>query len=391
MRKNLSIKLLLFIISLSLLLLLFSCGKETPFIPTYQSPEANMVLVEGGTYTMGDWLQPYYLDQEVSQGMNIKDLSLDAERGLDFTFDMRATHDVTVDSFYISKYELTFEEFDRYCYEMKGYLHSDGFDGNADAPANHWGRGNRPAINVSWVNAINYCNWLSVKEGLKEPYELLGLVDIRWYPSRNGYRLPTEAEWEYAARSGHLMPTINNGQGHLYSGCDDIAAMDTMVVTDVGVVDTDPYTSVEGADGYFNTLRDYAWLNLNSGWKDKDATLDDNGQTWPVGTKKPNELGLHDMAGNVWEWCWDWYSPDYYAYCQSHPGENDNPKGPENVGDIGAIFCHTLRGGTWANYPVFLRTTFRFFSMKQALMGEINPTYEYSNWRTGMRICRNAE
>ncbi len=387
MRKNLLIKLLLFIISLSLLLLLFSCGKETPFVPNYQSPEANMVLVEAGTYTMGDWLPPYFLDREVSQGINIKDITLGIEHGLDFTFDMRSTHDVKVDSFYISKYELTFDEFDRYCYEMKGYLSSDGFDGNSDSPPNPWGRGNRPAINVSWVDAINYCNWLSIKEGLEESYEKLGLVDIRWYPSKNGYRLPTEAEWEYAARSGHLMP---DSLGHLYSGCDDIAAMDTSEAS-FGEVHSDPYANVEEADGYFNTLKDYAWFNLNSGWKNKDAPSDDNGQTYPVGMKRPNELDLYDMSGNVWEWCWDWYSPDYYTYCQVHPEECDNPKGPIEVGDKGAIFCHTLRGGAWANYPVYLRTTFRFFSMKQALLGAISPAYEYADWDTGMRICRNAE
>jgi formylglycine-generating enzyme required for sulfatase activity len=379
----------------ALLFVMIDCTtEEDSFVPEYKPPQLNMVLVQGGTYEMGDWLPPYILDEDVSEGINMKDITLEAKHGLDFTFDARSLHDVTVNSFYISKYEVTFDEFDRYCYEMKGYLHKDGFEGDEDYLAKEWARGDQPAIYVSWVDAINYCNWLSVKEGYEECYEILG-IDVRWYPERNGYRLPTEAEWEYAARGGHLMPNINDGKGHLYSGCDDAAGQDSFYIYkddgDSVLATTDTYLSVLDAEGHYSTLKDYAWFNLTSGWQDKEAPSDENGKSHPVGTKLPNELGLYDMAGNAWEWCWDWYSPDYYQYCQAHPDECINPRGPLEVGDIGSVRCHTLRGGSWGNYPVFLRTTFRFFSSKQVLMAEINPGYVYSNWRTGFRICRNAE
>jgi formylglycine-generating enzyme required for sulfatase activity len=388
-------KLNMFILVFALLLMLLGCSdEEESFVPPYTCPEESMIFVEGGTYRMGDWLPPYYLDEVVCEGLNIKDATMDARYGLDFTFDARARHDVTVNSFYISKYEVTFDEFDRYCYEMKGYLHKDGFKGDQDYLPKSWARGNNPAIYVSWIDAIEYCNWLSIKEGLEPCYEQLG-KDIQWFPKRNGYRLPTEAEWEYAARGGHLMPNINDGRGHLYSGCDDAAGQDSFYLYkdngDSFIVYTDRYTAITEIEGIYTFLKDYAWFNLNSGWQDKDAPGNDNGQAHPVGTKFPNALGIHDMAGNVWEWCWDWYSPDYYQYCQAHPDECIDPKGPEHVGDIGAIGCHVMRGGTWANYPVFLRTTFRFFSLNQALNYKTNPMYEYSNWRTGFRLCRTVQ
>jgi len=122
-----------------------------------------------------------------------------------------------------------------------------------------WFRGadRRPVENVSWLDAVKFCNARSRAEGLDEAYEISG-EHVTWKQSSHGYRLPTEAEWEYAARAGT--------NGERYGQLDAIA-----------------------------------WYGVNS-----------NKQTHPAGQKQPNAWGLYDMLGNVWEWCWDWYG-DYPA------------------------------------------------------------------------------
>ncbi|MBF0564110.1 MAG: formylglycine-generating enzyme family protein [Nitrospirae bacterium] len=114
------------------------------------------------------------------------------------------------------------------------------------------------------------------------------------------YRLPTEAEWEYAARSG--------GKSEKYAGTSDI-----------------------------NNLKDYAWYSENSG-----------NQTHPVGTKKPNGPGLYDMSGNVWEWVQDWYKENHYD-----ESPRDNPEGPSG-GEH-----RVLRGGSWYSEPQSVRASNR--------------------------------
>ena len=170
----------------------------------------------------------------------------------------KPVHRVYVDDFYISKYEVTFAEYDRFC-EATGRSKPDDMG---------WGRGNRSVIFVSWYDAVEYCNWLSRQTG-------------------KHYRLPTEAEWEYAARGG------NKSRGYKYSGSDNINRV--------------------------------AWYDGNS-----------NDRTHPVGTKQPNELGIYDMSGNLWEWCSDWYDSDYYSRSPER-----NPKGPTSGNS------RVLRGGSW--------------------------------------------
>jgi len=191
--------------------------------------------------------------------------------------DEKPVHQVTVSSFYIGKYEVTQKEWQ----EVMG-----------SNPSN-WKGDNLPVEQVSWYDAVDYCNKRSRKEGLTPCYSGSGSnITCNW--SANGYRLPTEAEWEYAARGG------NKSKGYKYSGSNDVGAV--------------------------------AWYDGNSGNK-----------THEVGTKAANELGIHDMSGNVWEWCWDWYNSGYYA---KSPGSD--PKGP------GSGSSRVLRGGSWRYLVVVL-------------------------------------
>jgi len=132
-----------------------------------------------------------------------------------------------------------------------------------------WCGSNCPVENVSWYDAVAYANALSDKEGLTRCYSGSG-DNIRWDKSCNGYRLPTEAEWEYAARAG--APTKYAGSGDV----DEVA-----------------------------------WYKDNSGQ-----------YPHPVGQKKPNAWGLYDMSGNVYEWVWDWKG--------SYSGDATNPTGPSS-------------------------------------------------------------
>jgi sulfatase modifying factor 1 len=198
--------------------------------------------------------------------------------------------------FYIAKYAMTFEEYDLFCDDTIG-IHRPKDKG--------WGRGAHPLSGVNWYDAVKYCNWLSEEEGLPPCYEVKGKLTQCDF-SVDGYRLPTEAEWEYAARGGH------KSQGYEYAGSDN--------VDDVG------------------------WYEGNSG-----------GRTHPVGQKQPNELGLYDMSGNMFEWCWDWYGQDYYA---SSPASD--PTGPSSgTGAYIADADRARRGGSYREKAIYLRVAFR--------------------------------
>jgi len=188
-------------------------------------------------------------------------------------YDEKPIHTVKLTyDFYIGQYEITFDEYDPSCIDQRKTRPDD----------NGWGRGQRPVINVSWWDAIDYCNWLSEKEGLAIAYDQSGnLLDKNGKQTEDitkveGYRLPTEAEWEYAARGGH-----KSTNDYLYAGSDE--------VDEVG------------------------WCNGN--------TI--KPETNPVGRKQPNELGLYDMSGNVKEWCHSKFT-DYPSKEQINPiGKSD--------------------------------------------------------------------
>ncbi len=201
---------------------------------------------------------------------------------------------VTVDSFYIGKYEVTQKEW----IEVMGSNPSE-FKGD-----------NLPVENVSWYDCVEYCNKRSEIEGLTPVYMIDKTNkdlnnsstedDIKWTVtadwSANGYRLPTDAEWEYAATGGQLSKSCE------YSGSEN--------------------------------LGNVAWYASNS-----------NSSAKSIGTKKSNELGIYDMSGNLWEWAWDWYGD-----IQSG---NTNPKG------LNSGSGRILKGGGWYGFAAFCKVVNR--------------------------------
>lgn len=229
--------------------------------------------------------------------------------------DQQPVHEVQLTQpFYIGVYPVTFAEYDQFCADSRNSLPDD----------RGWGRGNQPVIHVDWNNAVDYCNWLSAKEGLTPCYSGKGKLTQCDF-SANGYRLLTESEWEYAARGGQ------KSQGFRYAGSDDPLAV---------------------------------------AWFDKNA----EGRTHPVGQKQPNELGLYDMSGNLYEWCWDWYGENYYAEAPV-----ENPLGaaaPKS--STPWDWVRVRRSGSWRETAESIRVTFRSFD---------STNYPGDN---GFRLARNA-
>ncbi|MFQ5587371.1 MAG: formylglycine-generating enzyme family protein [Nitrospiria bacterium] len=228
------------------------------------------VFVPGGCFKMGD----------------------DAERG---AHPAHPVHDVCLNGFYMGKYEVTVGEFKTFTRET-GYKTEAEKTGGClfwmrkgwrKAPGVVWKRpgfvqtDDHPVTCVTWHDASAYIQWKQKKAGLD-------------------FRLPTEAEWEYAARGG--------GKRMMLYDEDDTAHLDQ-----------------------------HAWFHANS-----------DGQTHAVGLKKPNGLGLYDMSGNVWEWVQDRYSTSYYA-----ESEKNNPQGPET--GTGRV----IRGGSWYGAPRDIRAAHR--------------------------------
>lgn len=210
--------------------------------------------------------------------------------------------------FYIDVHEVTQKKFNE--------VMSDSENGYQNYTTPSWkeklGYGdNYPAYYISWYDAVLYCNALSKRENRDtvysyssrsgEPGDNCILQSVTTSFEANGFRLPTEAEWEYAYRAG---------------------------------TNTTFYWGNDWNDAY-------GWYNGNS-----------EGSSHEVGKKSPNSWGLYDMSGNMWEWCHDWYSNTYY---ENSP-ETD-PVGPSS-GDV-----RVLRGGTWAEYSTYLNAFYRFYFM----------------------------
>ena len=229
-----------------------------------------MVFVQGGTFQMG---------------------CTSGQSGC--SDDEKPVHTVTVNNFYLSKYEVTHKQFIKFLNEMRvnangsyrgkeyidmddkgcaiGYISKFYFKGSKYVENE-----NCPVIEVTWYGANAFCEWA-------------------------GGRLLTEAEWEYAARGG------NRSKGYKYAGS--------------------------------SNLNEVAWYYKNS-----------QGKTHPVGKKLPNELGLYDMSGNVWEWCNDWYGSKYYS------SSRYNPEGAASGS------YRVLRGGSWNSDADCCRMSNRYWS-----------------------------
>ena len=171
-------------------------------------------------------------------------------------------------------------------------------------PSYFAGCANCPVERVSWYDAVNYCNARSIAEGLDPAYEVDG-TSVSWRVAAKGYRLPTEAEWEYSCRAGTTTAFYNGDMTR--SGCD-----------------LDP------------NLNEIAWYCGNNEVRTKD-----------VGQKEPNGWGIWDMSGNIREWCWDWYEDNY------SDGAVVDPVGPPSGTE------RILRGGTWNGGSVYCRSADR--------------------------------
>lgn len=205
-------------------------------------------------------------------------------------------HDVTITkSFLIGKFEVTQKQYFEIMGENPSYYKGDDL----------------PVETISWIKATEFCNLLSAKEGLQPCYSgKAPKIMCDW--NANGYRLPTEAEWEIACKAGTTTD--------LYNGKE--VTVDQCVPLD------------ENVD-------EIAWFCANG----EDITH-------IVGLKKPNAFGLYDMNGNVWEWCWDWFVINNSAY----KGEAETDPIGANAGD-GRIF----RGGSFRAFASYQRSSYRTF------------------------------
>ena len=239
-----------------------------------------MLSVSGGTFQMGC------------------DTTIEAKEDCD---DDELLHTVQLSRFELARTETTFWQWGLYCaanrLALQDYSPNWGIDGD------------NPVVNVDWYVACAYANWLSSRFGRSPAYEIdsVGKTDhseweVTLATTSNGFRLPTEAEWEYAARGGPKR------QPMIYSGSDDLDVV---------------------------------------AWYDDNSIINGVQRTHSVAGKKNNQLGLYDMSGNVWEWCWDWkkeYNLDMKI----------NPHGP----DTGSY--RVLRGGSWSDFAERCRVAVRY-------------------------------
>jgi formylglycine-generating enzyme required for sulfatase activity len=268
----------------------------------------DMALIPAGSFTMGDTF------------------------GDGYSYEL-PLHTVYVSAFYMDRYEVTKALWDE-VYNW-AITHGYSFDNAGSGKA-----ATHPVQTVSWYDSVKWCNARSEKENRTPAYYTNHGLSLRYrtgvlVPYVNwstGYRLPTEAEWEKAARggaSGHRFPwsdvdTITQSRANYYSFWS-------------GGVPYYPY-DVNPTSGYHPTFNDGVYP-----------------YTSPVGYFAANGYGLYDMAGNVWEWCWDWY----WAYSSS---SQTDPRGPAS----GSV--RVLRGGGWSYYALNCRTAYR---------GRDDPAYGY--------------
>ena len=290
-------------------------AQSTPSVQTRKSYEPETVDIKGGTFLMGQ------SDPDIG--------------GTGKTKDEQPPHTVTISNFALGRYEITVAQFrafmedenyktdaekEGFSWEWKGgkwekmngvYWKHDT-QGNLRPESDY----NHPVIHVSWNDAVAYCTWLSKKTG------------------RN-YRLPTEAEWEYAAGNGNRHTKYSWGDGS-------------------------PSGRNGGNVADEDSKKKYNWSSIFDNYYDGYA------DTAPVGQYNPNDFNLYDMTGNVLEWCSDWYDADYYKNSPS-----SNPQGAASGTN------RVLRGGAWYDDYNYSRV---------AIRSTDNPTIR--NYNVGFRVAR---
>ena len=288
-----------------------SCGSQTPPEQSQQPtpppsssqqgqeeqpriPE-NFILVEGGTFSMGSPDSEAWRSNDETQ------------------------HTVTVSDFYMSAFEVTQAE-----YQAVTGSNPSAFSGD-----------DLPVETVSWLDAIAYCNARSELEGLDPAYTVEGQT-VTWNRNANGYRLPTEAEWEYACRAGTETP-----------------------------FNTETSISAEESNywGHYPYLIEDNYFN-QSNLETRPGVYRET--TVAVGSFQPNAWGFYDMHGNVGEWVWDYYG-DYPAEAQT------DPAGPES----GVLRVN--RGGGWNDFAKNLRSAYRATLPQDSAV-----------FNVGFRLVRNA-
>jgi formylglycine-generating enzyme required for sulfatase activity len=249
----------------------------------------DFVLIKGGTFTMGSPAQELdRIEDEVQRR-------------------------VTISDFYIAKSEVSQREYS----QLMG-----------NNPSNFQGD-TLPVENVTWFDAVRYCNARSATAGLTPAYTI-NSETVRWNKTANGYRLPTEAEWEYACRAG-TTTAFNSG------------------------------AQMNDGDANFNNSYGY---NTDASGRVIGVYRQ---RTTPVNSFKANNWGLFDTHGNVWEWCWDYYG-EYGAAAQA------DPTGAAAGG------YRVNRGGGWNDFPKHIRSAYRAATPP-----------DNGSFNLGFRLARNTQ
>lgn len=290
--------------------------KEIVYIKT----KPKLIKINGGQYQMGNEFEK----EEKSYQFKFSEYEM-------------PVHTVILDDFLLGEKEVSFAEYESFCYATGRGRPLD---------EKNWGKGKMPVVNVSWYDAIEYCNWRSKVDGYDtvymiekrpleygdEPFKKNWKVEI--VPGANGYRLPTEAEWEYAAKLKGKKVRFSNG----------------LNIINATVVNYNAnYTSPISTAGEYRN------------------------RPIKTGSLPRSEVGIFEMTGNVAEWCWDWFGATYYSNWPRSKDIANNPAGPEQ-GDTKVV-----RGGAWNNSPDRCRNSSRNYLKPHG-----------ANSTTGFRLARNG-